>query len=492
MTSSSPFARPDRNTVLIAALGLVLIAGGLVAALMLLSPAVPEALALDPSTVVAPYGQDELPSGAIHEVSLVAAAGTMRLDGVDVDNVWSFNGSVPGPEIRIQLGDTVKITVQNDLDVATAVHWHGIRVPNGMDGVPGITQDPIAPGSSFVYEFTPPDVGTYWYHSHKRGNEQLERGLYGAFVVEDAEPAAYSQDVTLLVDDWLLDQVGQLDTDFDSSEDLHHNGRWGNALSVNAEILPTITAAPGERLRLRLVNASNGRIYQLRFGELDAVAIAMDGFYVDRPLPVDGLEIAPGNRVDIDVTIPVDAKGSFVIADSLLSFSPVPLMTLEVSGDPVDPPSFAPPTAPVPDWSDAIEWEPNGTFELSLIGDEDIAEDQPTGLAGDFGGVFGWAINGRVWPDHRTHVASLGQAEKLRFVNDSGAFHPMHLHGQFFQVVARNGVPVCEGHFRDTVLLNSTDTVDIVVVPTDVGVWALHCHIQLHAEYGMFTMYEVR
>ena len=121
------------------------------------------------------------------------------------------------------------------------------------------------------------------------------------------------------------------------------NGRWGNALSVNAEILPTITAAPGERLRLRLVNASNGRIYQLRFGELDAVAIAMDGFYVDRPLPVDGLEIAPGNRVDIDVTIPVDAKGSFVIADSLLSFSPVPLMTLEVSGDPGRPTKFCTP-----------------------------------------------------------------------------------------------------------------------------------------------------
>lgn len=489
MTDSSVFTRPDRNTVLLGAGAMVLVVAAVALAALLLSPSKPDAIATDRADFVAPYGQDPLPSGTLHEISLVAAVGTTQLDDDASTEVWSFNGTVPGPEIRIRLGDTVRVTVQNDLQVATSVHWHGLRVPNDMDGVPGINQPPILPGGSFVYEFTPPDAGTYWYHSHKRGNEQLERGLYGSFVVEDADPEAYSQDLVLMVDDWLLDPARQLDPEFDSSDDVHHNGRWGSDLGVNGKLNPTVTASPGERLRLRMVNASNARIYQLGFGELDAVAIAMDGLLVDTTFPADGIEIAPGNRVDVDVTIPATATGTFTIADSFTGIDPIPLVTLEISGDPVDPPRFEPPTSPVPDWSAAAEWAPNGTFELTLIGEE---TSEATGLAGDAVGVFSWAINGESWPEPGRYTSGLGTADKLRFVNDSGAFHPMHLHGQFFQVVARNGVPVREGHFRDTVLLDAGDTIDVVVVPLDVGVWALHCHIQLHAEYGMLTLYEVR
>ena len=131
----------------------------------------------------------------------------------------------------------------------------------------------------------------------------------------------------------------------------------------------------------------------------------------------------------------------------------------------------------------------------SIVVEDDgsgIAADQSLlQLAGDAEGTFRWTINGRSWPEPTVHAATKNQVEKLRFVNDSGAFHPMHLHGQFFQVVARNGQRVREGYYRDTVLLSAGDIVDIVVVPADEGVWALHCHIQLHAEYGMLALYEV-
>ena len=489
MTNNSPFTKPDRNTVLLALAGMVAIVALVAAAAVFLSPGSSDAVAVvDAADFVVPYGQEPLPSGVVQELTLTAAAATTQLDGSTSTDVWSFNGTVPGPEIRIRLGDSVRVHVQNDLDVATSVHRHGIRVPNAMDGVPDINQDAIPPGGSFTYEFTPPDAGTYWYHSHKRGNEQLERGLYGSFVVEDAEPDPYSQDLVLLIDDWLLDPQGQLDPEFDSSDDIHHNGRWGLNLTVNGLSDGSISARPGERLRLRMVNASNARIYQLRFGDLQAVAVAMDGLYSEAPLAAEGVEIAPGNRVDLDVTIPVDASGPYVISDRFTGIDPLPLITIDVTGDAVEPPTFDPPTGEVPDWSAAFDWDPTATFNLSLIGEE-LSE--ATGLAGDAVGTFRWAINDRSWPEPATHQATAGRVEKLRFLNDSGAFHPMHLHGQFFQVVARNGEPVREDHFRDVVLLNAGDIVDIVVVPSDRGTWALHCHIQLHAEYGMLTLYEV-
>ena len=491
MTNNSPFTRPDRNTVLLAIGGVLAIVALLAAAAVFLSPDESAVAAVvDPADFVAPYGQEPTPSGVVHEMTLTAAATTTQLGGAASapTDVWSFNGTVPGPEIKVRLGDRVRVQLQNDLDVATSIHWHGIRVPNAMDGVPDINQDAIPPGGSFTYEFTPPDAGTYWYHSHKRGNEQLERGLYGSFVVEDVEPDSYSQDLVLLIDDWLLDPQGQLDPEFDSSDDIHHNGRWGLNLTVNGVSDSSISARPGERLRLRLINASNARIYQLRFGDLQAVAVAVDGLYAEAPLDPEGFELAPGNRVDLDVTIPADASGPYVIGDRFTGIDPLPLVTINVGGDAVEPPAFDPPTGEVPNWSAAVGWDPTVTFDLALVGEE-LTE--ATGLAGDAVGEFRWTINGRSWPEPATHQAVEGRVEKLRFFNDSGAFHPMHLHGQFFQVVARNDEPVREGHFRDVVLLGAGDTVDVVVVPVDRGTWALHCHIQLHAEYGMMTLYEV-
>src|SRR5207253_4788676 len=136
-----------------------------------------------------------------------------------------------GPVLRVRLGDTVRATLVNDLPQPTTIHWHGVRLPNAMDGVPGVAQPPVEPGQRFTYEFTPKDAGTFWFHPHLRASEQVERGLFGVLIVEDAQPAPYARDLVWVLDDWLLDEGGpgrerQIFGEFNTPHDLAHDGRW--------------------------------------------------------------------------------------------------------------------------------------------------------------------------------------------------------------------------------------------------------------------------
>ena len=185
-----------------------------------------------------------------------------------------------------------------------------------MVGVPDVNQPRIEPGDTFVYELTPPDPGTYWYHSHTDGSQQLERGLYGSIVVDDAADSAdYTHDQVWIIDDWLLDDAGQIDSDFNTTADRSHNGRWGNLITVNANTSEQPTVGPGDRVRLRLVNASNGRVYTPDFGGLDATVIAIDGLTVGRQPNGAMPDLAPGNRIDIDVTTPT-VPGIYRVTDT--------------------------------------------------------------------------------------------------------------------------------------------------------------------------------
>jgi FtsP/CotA-like multicopper oxidase with cupredoxin domain len=172
-------------------------------------------------------------AGSIASYRLVARPGRAHLVGAPYSEtpVWSYNGMVPGPEIRLRQGDHVQITVENRLDEETTVHWHGLRVPNPMDGVPHLTQQPIAPGETFVYEFDVPDAGTYWYHPHQRSYEQVGRGLYGPLIVEEREPIQVDRDVTWVLDDWRLLPDAQISDDFGNFMDSSHNGRVGNTVT---------------------------------------------------------------------------------------------------------------------------------------------------------------------------------------------------------------------------------------------------------------------
>lgn len=389
--------------------------------------------------------------------------------------VWAYNNQVPGPVLRVRLGEEVEVRLKNDLPQPTTIHWHGVRVPNAMDGVPGVTQEPIPPGGTFVYRFVPKDAGTFWFHPHVRGAEQVERGLYGVLVVDDAEPLPYDRDEVWVLDDWRLGPDGEIDPNFVTRRDLAHDGRWGQVITVNGDSAQLMRVRPGERIRLRLVNTSNGRVYRPDFGgALAPRVIAVDGMYTRRPLSLSGFDLAPGNRLDLDLVIPADAAGqSFPVTDHFTR-RPLPLATLIVRGEPVPTPSFESPSNPdVPLWAGAGERPVDVTYVLEAQG----------------GGEHGiqWTINGRPWGQHEVTHLGEGRWVRVRFDNISPRIHPMHIHGQFFKVIARNGQPVDEPYFRDTVLLVRSEVVDVGMVPIDWGRWMMHCHILEHADAGMMT-----
>ena len=439
------------------------------------------------------YPESIEPTGKVKEYTLIASEGQVEIiDGIKT-NVWNYNGQVPGPILRVKLGETLRVKFTNKLPQETTIHWHGVRVPNAMDGVPGVTQPPIKPGESFIYEFTPKDAGTFWFHPHVRSAEQVERGLYGVLIVEDEYSKKYNQDIVLVVDDWRMQANWQIDPNFVTPMDLMHDGRWGNIITVNAKLNFTHKVKAGERIRLRFINSSNGRIYKLNIpNELKPIAIAVDGMYVRKHFNPNGFDLAPGNRVDVDITIPSTSKvgQTFSITD-IFTRRTNNLATLVVTNGQVKTPTFAPPSNPnVPVWENAKNIPNDKTYVL----DARIAprnsqgmENSPRGM----GPKIQWTINGKAYPDYDPFTFKFKQFNKFMFKNNSGRFHPMHLHGQFFKVITRDGKPVDEGFFRDTVLVYPGETVELATVPLDKGKWLNHCHILEHADAGMMTVVKV-
>ncbi|MDQ3297654.1 MAG: multicopper oxidase family protein [Myxococcota bacterium] len=435
----------------------------------------PDPLALDDA-----YPAEASPTGVVKTFEITAAEAELPLIDGTRRKVWAYNGQVPGPTLRVRLGDTVRVQFTNRLPQATTIHWHGVRVPNRMDGVPHSSQPPIEPGGTFVYEFAPKDAGTFWFHPHIRSSEQVERGLYGMLIVEDKVPPPYTQDVVWILDDWLLGADGQIVGQFNTPHDLSHDGRWGNVIAVNARTDTALQLATDERIRLRLLNASNGRIYAPDFGDLDATVIAVDGMYLRAPIPLERFELAPGNRLDLDIVSTGNASRRVVVVDRFTN-RPNRLAEIAVDGG-SNPPRFASPArARVPAWSTGLA----------------APITQEVRLDARRGGALGieWTFNGQAFSGHEHHHPSLVLTRdtwaRLRFTNVSARLHPIHLHGMFFKVIARNEIAVDEPFFRDTVLVHGRETVDIGLVPLDVGSWMMHCHILEHAEAGMMTMIDV-
>ncbi|TIP78924.1 MAG: multicopper oxidase family protein, partial [Mesorhizobium sp.] len=150
--------------------------------------------------------------------------------------IWCYDGRLPGPEIRIRQGERLRVAVENKLNEETTVHWHGVRVPNVMDGVPHLTQAPIAPGETFAYEFDAIDAGTFWYHPHHRSFEQVGRGLYGPLIVEEADPVRVDREVTWVLSDWRLTKTAEMREDFGNRHDMMHSGRVGNTVTINGRV----------------------------------------------------------------------------------------------------------------------------------------------------------------------------------------------------------------------------------------------------------------
>src|SRR5712671_3712150 len=235
-----------------------------------------------------------------HRLTAKPAVAKLTGDGHPDSAVWAYDGTVPGPELRVRQGERVRVVVSNKLGEDTTVHWHGIRLPNAMDGVPGLTQQPIRPGESFTYDFTPPDAGTFWYHPHADSLQQLGRGLAGALIVEEREPVPVDRDLLWVIEDWRLDDDGRIAPGFGNRMEAGMSGRIGNTVTINGQVPEYVSVKAGERLRLRIVNAMLARIVGFRFDGHKTVVVAYDGQPCDPHRLDDGrLVLGPAMRADL-------------------------------------------------------------------------------------------------------------------------------------------------------------------------------------------------
>jgi len=404
--------------------------------------------------------------------------------------VWTYNGSVPGPELRFRQGERLRVEVENALSAPTTVHWHGIRLPNAMDGVPGLTQAPIAAsGGKFVYEFDLPDAGTYWYHPHLGDGEQLARGLYGALVVEERDPPAVDRDLVWILSDWRLDQEAALRRDFASVMDASHAGRIGNTVTVNGMVRDAFGVRAGERLRLRLINASNARIYGLSFGGHQPWVVALDGHPV-APHWFERVVLGPGMRADVILDCTGDPGSAHRVVDDFYRGRAYELLKLQYSAEPRLRDAFEP--APRLAANPVKEPSPSAEPERIVLAGGMMGE-MPNQRSHK--GVF-WTLNGKPVPhDHHDQPPlrslKLGQSYRIELVNRTAWHHPMHLHGHVFRVLSKNGQEVLPRQWADTVLLDPDSRAEIALVADNPGDWMLHCHVLEHQATGMAAFVRV-
>ena len=423
------------------------------------------------------------------EVSLTAAPARLALmPGGPATDVFAYNGSVPGPTLVVREGDRVIIHFHNGLSEPTTIHWHGVHLPADADGSPLYA---IAPGASHDYVFTigAGTAGTYWYHPHPDGRSgyQITKGLYGAIIVRDPHdplPATLTEKLLVLSDN-RFHPDGSLDLpdpDSPAGRVDMENGREGDVLLVNGQVMPTLTIRSGEVQRWRIVNASAARVYRLTIPSQTFLHVGNDGGLFERPVELSEIVLANSERVELLVR-GSGAPGSQATLQTLAYDRYIPqtrpadwnrtrdVLTLRTATTP----PLAPVTLPA---------------RLRIVPPLDTARAVATRVISLGQGL----INGKTMDMTRVDVsARLGTTEIWEIENLVGMDHPFHLHGFHFQVLDRNGVPVPYRSWKDTINVPRHETVRFIVAFDDYpGKWMFHCHILTHEDEGMMGILELK
>lgn len=456
------------------------------------------ALAVSPSLArIASAGTE-----ATRVIEISAAPGRLPIVGGPhpATDVWCYGNRIPGPEIRLRQGERVRIVVRNNLPEDTTVHWHGIRLLNSMDGVPGLTQPPIKPGETFAYEFTPPDAGTFWYHPHADSLRQLGRGMAGALIVEEPTPVPVDRDLVWVLSDWRLTSDAQIAAGFGNAMEAAMSGRVGNTVTLNGAITDDVSMRAGERVRLRLINSSLARIMRLRFEGHRPVVLAIDGQPCDPHEPDRGqVLLGPAMRVDLMIDMQGEPGRRYQVIDDFYEGLSYWLTKLVYE----DKPSLR--ARPL---ERSLSLPRNPLQEPDLAAAERLELRLQGGMMGGgammgMGGMRGmshgasWAINGRsMTGDGHAGMAplvtlKLGRSYMLTIRNETAWWHPMHLHGLSFRVLSRNGSAVPHQQWADTVLVPPKESVEIAFVADNPGDWMLHCHVTDHQVSGMMTVLRI-
>ncbi|WP_035301149.1 multicopper oxidase family protein [Brevibacillus thermoruber] len=464
--------------------------------------------------------------------TLTAKESMLHLDDNTMKNVWTYNGTVPGPQLRVKQGETIKVVLKNELPEPVTIHWHGVPVPNNMDGIPGITQNAVKPGESFTYQFKVDVPGTYWYHSHQNGVVQVDKGLYGSLVVEPKDQQPVDKDYTLVLDEWMkndrmagmshggghagMNMTNSNSTSNSNSNTSHSNMNMGNSSNSHsnmnmgssempmsdAEMMPlmyTIFSAngktgsaiqplkvkEGEKVRIRLVNAGF-LSHKLNLQGHEYKIVATDGQPINNPPLVSGqlLNIAPGERYDIEFI--ANNPGSWLLEER--SSNPgaksltVPIVYEGYEN--VAPKSEAGdlPLVDITKYGEAAK----SNFSLDDKYDVEYTMDLNTEMSN---GEMAFTINGKTYPNTPPLNVKKGDLVKVKLVNKSPKdLHPMHLHGHFFQVLSKNGKPVSGSPLvKDTLNLLPGEEYVVAFKADNPGNWMFHCHDLGHAAQGMMS-----
>jgi FtsP/CotA-like multicopper oxidase with cupredoxin domain len=385
--------------------------------------------------------------------------------------MWGYDGLVPGPVIRGKRGDRLIVHLDNALPEPTTIHWHGLRVPNAMDGV-ATAQDPIPPGGTFRYEFVLLDAGTFWYHPHHLSARQVERGLYAPLVVEEPVPAGLGRPVLLVLSDTEVEPPGAAGAGV-------RDGREGPLVLVNGRERPAVKVPAGVRQRWQLVNAARSRFFHLEVAGHQLVRIGGDAGLLETPQPpVDRVLLVPGERVELALTlagrpgdrvavrlIPYDRGGDRTDA-------PMELLRLDLTAGGASPPL----PARLRDVERLVL--PAGAVQQSIrIGERPegfVLNEQPTGA-------------------HPHLRARVGETQLFSVTNHTRFDHPFHLHGFFFQTLDPQSLrPAEPAQWKDTLNLPALSSAVLAVrFDERPGMWMFHCHILDHADLGIMGMLEV-
>lgn len=441
------------------------------------------------------------PGQPIKKFHLVALEGKNEIMKGQFKPIWGYNGKVPGEEIRVMQGDFVEVTLTNTLPEPVTIHWHGYPLNSAMDGVPGINQDAIRQGESFTYKFSADVPGTYWYHSHQEGSSQVDKGLYGALIVEPKSWVKPDKDFTLILDEWTnsnddmesmeeMPGMGGSTEAFTSAEDASLAEEEGmrdmyNIYTVNGksgDLITPLNVSQGEVVRLRFINAGY-RSHTVHIPSTSIRIVSTDGQEINGAQIIKDklFTISPGERYDIEFT--VESNESFQIDfHDINKYNDQMKIPVYVNGNRQE--LF---TEKMEDFEllDFTNYgvPTEGTLNLEQDYDEIYEIDLGIKLKK---GTLQYTLNGKIFDELPSLTLKKDQLVQITYTNRSNVDHPMHLHGHFFQVIAKNGAAVTGATLsKDTLLIKPEESYTIAFKADNPGLWVQHCHELHHAAGGM-------
>jgi FtsP/CotA-like multicopper oxidase with cupredoxin domain len=455
-----------------------------------------------------PEATDRNADPNIVEVSLEARPQNLRILTQSADGgpppttpMWTYNGSVPGPIIRTKKGNRLIVHFTNSLPEATTIHWHGVRVPNAMDGT-SMVQRPVAPGGTFDYDFVVPDSGTYWYHPHLDSSAQVGYGLYGVLIVEDPSEPFLGDELTMVLSDVSVNPDGSMAAGDAQGWYGDYFGREGDVELVNGKPASSIALKmrAGMPQRWRVLDASRAKFQRFSLRDVSLTRIAGDEGLSGASYPLTYVDLTPGEREEV-VAVADAPPGTTLTAleetvdrfHSGIPATPTPLFRVDVTDDPrwtggpLVPASLA---SIVP-----LDVSRAPVREITF---DEVTDRNDAGVlldAGKYGGGTYLGINGVSSTDMSqmtTITTRAGATEIWNVTNNTTQDHPFHMHGYPFQVLSVGGAPPLVLEWRDNVKVSAKHNLRLAVSFDRPGMWMFHCHILDHADMGMMAMLVVK